>query len=302
MDVIGLAQARRFLRERPLRISVLDRPRLVCELLCLEEEQTEVRPSFPASDQLYLVIEGRARIRAGPQIQDLGELDALLVPPGVEHHVANAGPGRLTALAIVTPKPARSGEVPMPSAAPSGRRARTARLPQAPRTARREGVATGRGQTPRTGAPRQGGRSRRAGAPAADARADREAPPVQRRGPRRERQEERPPPDRRTASSAGGRRGQARPAARGTAPADSRVGGVPGRRPRTGGRRDERAGAPPRRGPETGREQRRETERPRRSGQPQRDSRGGQEPGRRPRQSPGGRRGRPGSGRSGPRT
>ena len=117
MDVFDLGESRRFLAARPLRVGVFDRPRVVCELLCLEQGQQEVRGNYPASDQLYVVLDGQARIRAGPQIEELHGLQAVLVPPGVEHVINNTGEGRLTVLALVTPKPSRSGEVPMPVSA-----------------------------------------------------------------------------------------------------------------------------------------------------------------------------------------
>ena len=114
MDVVNLRRQRRFLRERPLRLNLFDRARLVGELVCLEPLQQEARRTHEASDVLYLVIEGKARLRAGPRIEDLEELDAVLVPPGVEHFLHNPGPGQLTALAMVAPKPARATEVRLP--------------------------------------------------------------------------------------------------------------------------------------------------------------------------------------------
>lgn len=114
MEVISLNQARHFLREKPIRVNVIDRPRLTGELLCLEPGQSEARTSYDISDNLYVVMEGAAYIRTKAQEYELGVHDALVVPPGVEHSVQNRGTEQLTVMAFVAPKPARAGEVRMP--------------------------------------------------------------------------------------------------------------------------------------------------------------------------------------------
>jgi mannose-6-phosphate isomerase-like protein (cupin superfamily) len=115
MDVVNLGRSRRFLRERPIRVTLFDRARLICDLICLEAEQRENRRTLDASDSLYVVLEGQAHIRVGAQIEELEEQDAVLVPPGVEHLIENRGSGRLTVLAMITPKPTRATEVRIPA-------------------------------------------------------------------------------------------------------------------------------------------------------------------------------------------
>jgi mannose-6-phosphate isomerase-like protein (cupin superfamily) len=105
MDVVNLSRSRRFLRERPMHVTLFDRPRLVCDLLCLEGGQTETRRGFDSSDMLFVVIEGAARIRTGAQSEELQEMDAVLIPPGVDTTVENTGDGQLVVLVTVTPKP-----------------------------------------------------------------------------------------------------------------------------------------------------------------------------------------------------
>jgi mannose-6-phosphate isomerase-like protein (cupin superfamily) len=118
MDTVNLHRLRHFLRDKPIRVPVLDRSRLVCELVCLEPEQQESRREHSGSDEMYLVLEGRAQLRTGAQIEDLQEMDCVSVPPGVEHFISNPGPGRLTALVMLAPKPSRTTEVRVP---PQGR-------------------------------------------------------------------------------------------------------------------------------------------------------------------------------------
>jgi quercetin dioxygenase-like cupin family protein len=114
MDVINIGRSRRFLKERPIRVTLFDRPRLVCDLICLEAGQTEKRRGLDTSDSLYVVVEGTARLTSGAQIEELQAQDAALIPPGVDHTIENNGSERLTVMALVTPKPARAGEVRMP--------------------------------------------------------------------------------------------------------------------------------------------------------------------------------------------
>ena len=132
MEVVSLAQARRFLAARPVRARLFDRPRFVAELLCLEPGQQERRLIQDSADELYLVLDGRARLRAGIQTQELGALEALVVPPGIERSLTNAGPGQLSVLVVLAPNPTRV-------ALPSGRRPPPRAV--APRPAREEGAA-----------------------------------------------------------------------------------------------------------------------------------------------------------------
>jgi mannose-6-phosphate isomerase-like protein (cupin superfamily) len=145
MDVVSIPQARRFSRERPGRVTLFDRPRLVCEVICLEPDQHERRRYYPASDELLLVIEGRALVDVGGQQREMDAQEAVLVPPGVEHSIANPGPGRLTALVLVAPKPTRAAEVRLPAEEhfPDRRR----EWPARPSTEREQPEPDGRGRT-----------------------------------------------------------------------------------------------------------------------------------------------------------
>ena len=136
MEVVNLGRLRRFLGARPMRVGVFDRPRLVGDLLCLEPDQQEARPTQSAADELYLVVEGRAHLRAGLQAWEMEALDAVVVPPGVERSLFNPGPGRLTALVVLAPKPTRvvapAGRPPLrprPGAGPEREEAWRPRLP-----------------------------------------------------------------------------------------------------------------------------------------------------------------------------
>lgn len=122
MDIFRIADARHFSPERTTRLSLLDRPRLVADLLCLEPGQDLELRENTVSDELYLVIEGNAVISVGMQHNELHLNEGVLVPPGVKHSIRNPGPDRLTVLMLVAPKPTRSAEVFTPGVEPPRRR------------------------------------------------------------------------------------------------------------------------------------------------------------------------------------
>jgi mannose-6-phosphate isomerase-like protein (cupin superfamily) len=294
MEVVNVGKVRHFLREKPIRVNLFDRPRMFCEVICLEPDQQETRHSHDLSDAFYLVVEGRAHLRAGTQAQDLEEQDLVMVPPGVEHYVQNPGPGRLTVLAMLAPKPARAAEVRMPrlrwapsaetftGQRPAGQEAGRERGPEPSRRAPAAPRRFGQPRAPYPRASTEAGPSRRfGGGPAKEE-------PARARPPRREAEAERPPAPRRRPAAGGG--GYPSAAGRGEEP-------VEGRRPSGRGRPSgPRAGAVEgRRPPGAGR------------GAGSRGGFGKETPGRRgttggPRSSQTGRPGRPGSDRSGPRT
>src|SRR6266545_544046 len=105
MDVINLGNSRKFLRERPIRLKLFDRPRLVSELICLEPGQQDMKRTYEASDALYVIVEGHGHLRTQVQGQVLDRLDALVVPPGVEHCLVNDGSEQMTALVMLSPNP-----------------------------------------------------------------------------------------------------------------------------------------------------------------------------------------------------
>ncbi len=115
MEITNIKRASHFLREKPIKVNLFDRPRLVCEIICLEAEQEDVRQKHAASDALYFVVEGKGKLQAGSHDDDLEEQDVFVVPPGIDYTIRNPGPDRLTVMALVSPKPNRVSEVRMPT-------------------------------------------------------------------------------------------------------------------------------------------------------------------------------------------
>ncbi len=281
MEIVNIAEARRFSRDRPTRVAIFDRPRLVCDLVCLEPGQQEARQQHSSSDELYLVVEGKAQVRVGAQPGVLEPNDVLLVPPGVDHTISNPGPGRLVLMVMIAPKPGRTSEV---------------KLPAPPEFPVREGAP---------GRDRREQRPFREGAARRDRREER---PAREAVPGRGRREERPGRE-----GAGGREREERPARFDSRPPRSGPGTRPrssapragGGRPRPQGRRGaqdepaatESARAPRGRRPATGGR----SGAPRSSGERPAPPGKRQSPFRNARRGPGGPPGRRGPGRSGPR-
>lgn len=55
------------------------------------------------SEQLYVIISGKARMQVGEETQIIGGGTAVYVPPSVPHGIANAGGEELSYIAIASP-------------------------------------------------------------------------------------------------------------------------------------------------------------------------------------------------------
>ena len=62
--------------------------------------------TFPhrlASTEVYVILEGRGRMRVGDERAEVGPGDAIVIPAGEAQSIENAGPGVLAFLCIVDP-------------------------------------------------------------------------------------------------------------------------------------------------------------------------------------------------------
>ena len=80
--------------------------RLFCDVYCFEPGQEQAAHAHAGSDKVYYVIEGTGRIRVGDEERAAAPGAAVLAPSGTPHAVSNPGPGRLTLLVLMAPKPA----------------------------------------------------------------------------------------------------------------------------------------------------------------------------------------------------
>jgi mannose-6-phosphate isomerase-like protein (cupin superfamily) len=79
--------------------------RLFCDVYCFEPGQEQTAHAHAGSDKVYFVVEGTAQIRIGDEERTAAAGAAALAPSSVPHAVRNPGPGRLTLLVLMAPKP-----------------------------------------------------------------------------------------------------------------------------------------------------------------------------------------------------
>jgi quercetin dioxygenase-like cupin family protein len=107
MDVKRLDAARRFAPEKMVKSSVFATERLFYDVYCLLPGQAQKVHAHAASDKVYLVLDGRARVTLGDETQELGPEEAVLCPAGVVHGVENPSDAPVSLLVVTTPPPSK---------------------------------------------------------------------------------------------------------------------------------------------------------------------------------------------------
>ncbi len=105
MDVADLA-ARRFSEAGLQKLNLFQTPRFFADVYCLEPGQEQKAHAHEGSDKVYVVLEGRARVRVDDEERELGPNQAAMAPSGAAHGVRNPGPERLALLVFMAPVPA----------------------------------------------------------------------------------------------------------------------------------------------------------------------------------------------------
>jgi len=57
----------------------------------------------PRSEEIYYILSGRGRMVLGEEVREVGPLDAILIPPGTRHTIANTGDEPLVFLCCCAP-------------------------------------------------------------------------------------------------------------------------------------------------------------------------------------------------------
>lgn len=94
-----------FSPEKMRKTNVFDSERMFCDAYCFEPGQTQAAHAHAGSDKIYYVIDGTAEIQIGDETRRLGPGSAAHAAPGQAHGVTNPGPGRLSLLVFMAPKP-----------------------------------------------------------------------------------------------------------------------------------------------------------------------------------------------------
>jgi mannose-6-phosphate isomerase-like protein (cupin superfamily) len=59
--------------------------------------------SHPDSEQVYVIVRGRGRMRVAGDTEQVGEGDLVFIPPGAEHRIANDGSEPLVYVSAASP-------------------------------------------------------------------------------------------------------------------------------------------------------------------------------------------------------
>jgi mannose-6-phosphate isomerase-like protein (cupin superfamily) len=79
--------------------------RLHTDLYCLRPGQVQVAHVHAEQDKLYVGIEGKARIRVGPDVEWLEPGMLVIAPAGSEHGLENPTANPCVVLVVVVPPP-----------------------------------------------------------------------------------------------------------------------------------------------------------------------------------------------------
>jgi quercetin dioxygenase-like cupin family protein len=94
-----------FSADKMRKNNLFDSERMFCDVYCFEPGQTQAAHAHAGSDKIYYVIEGAADVQVGSETRRLGPGEAACAAPSESHGISNPGPGRLTVLVFMAPKP-----------------------------------------------------------------------------------------------------------------------------------------------------------------------------------------------------
>ena len=97
-----------FAPEKMKKVNLFDTERMFCDVYGLNPGQEQTAHAHAGSDKVYFVVDGVGRFRIGDSERDVGSGYAVLAPAGQSHAVRNPGPGSLTVLVFMAPKPGRT--------------------------------------------------------------------------------------------------------------------------------------------------------------------------------------------------
>ncbi len=105
MEIKTVFDSRHFSQEKMQKVNLFATTRFFCNLYCLERGQAHEPHSLAASDQMYLVLEGRGRVQVGAESAEIGPGQAVVAPAGTSHGVENSTTERLVVLVFLAPPP-----------------------------------------------------------------------------------------------------------------------------------------------------------------------------------------------------
>lgn len=100
-----LAEKIAFSAEKMAKRNIFDSHNMFCDVYCFEPGQEQKPHAHPGADKVYYVLDGEADVQIGDNTRRLSPGGLAHAGPDVAHGVKNPGPGRLTVLVFMAPKP-----------------------------------------------------------------------------------------------------------------------------------------------------------------------------------------------------
>jgi quercetin dioxygenase-like cupin family protein len=94
-----------FSQEKMKKVGLFETERLFCDVYGFEPGQEQKPHTHAASDKVYYVLQGTGTFQIGRESVVLQEGQIIMAPAGSEHGVKNGGPGRMTLLVFMAPRP-----------------------------------------------------------------------------------------------------------------------------------------------------------------------------------------------------
>jgi len=94
-----------FLPDRMGKVDLCVGQQLLCGLNSFAPGQRHEAHTHAGQDKLYVVLVGDGDLTIGSEHRRIGAGDVALAPAGVEHALANPGPGNLVVLVVIAPPP-----------------------------------------------------------------------------------------------------------------------------------------------------------------------------------------------------
>ncbi len=102
---VDMHAAAEFAADKMRKNNLFTTARMFCDVYCFEPGQAQTAHAHAGCDKVYVVLDGLARIQIGDEEREAPAGTAALAPADMAHGVRNLGPGRLTVLVFMAPKP-----------------------------------------------------------------------------------------------------------------------------------------------------------------------------------------------------
>jgi quercetin dioxygenase-like cupin family protein len=102
------ASAWSFATDKMKKVGLFSSERFFLDLYCLEPGQSQTPHAHTGCDKVYLVTQGRARVRVGAEERTLVAGEAVIAASGEVHGLQNDSSERTVVLTLMAPPPEKS--------------------------------------------------------------------------------------------------------------------------------------------------------------------------------------------------